>query len=256
MPFITVDTHAHLCDKVFCNDLEKVVLKAQKSGVQAIILVGENLEDGKRNLELSDQYPCLKPAAGLYPEYADDKEASRLIDFIRKHREQLFAIGEVGLDFWIAKEGDARGLQREIFKQFIDLSKEILLPLNVHSRSAGRHAVAMLLENDAVQVQMHAFDGKASSALPAVEAGYFFSVPPSIVRSRQKQKLVKRLPLSCLLIETDSPVLGPSPDERNQPENIRQSVKAIAALKDISEEAVIAAVWENTERLYGKFESA
>jgi TatD DNase family protein len=56
---------------------------------------------------------------------------------------------------------------------------------------------------------------------------------------------------SCLLIESDSPVLGPSRDERNEPANIRQSVKAIAALKDISEEAVIAAVLENTERLYG-----
>jgi TatD DNase family protein len=109
-----------------------------------------------------------------------------------------------------------------------------------------------LLENNAVRVQMHAFDGKAGAALPAVEAGYFFSIPPSVVRSRQKQKLVKQLPLSCLLIETDSPVLGPSPEERNEPANIRHCVKAIAALKGISEEAVIAAVSDNTERLYGE----
>ena len=89
-----------------------------------------------------------------------------------------------------------------------------------------------------------------------MEAGYFFSIPPSIVRSRQKQKLVKQLPLSCLLIETDSPVLGPSPDERNVPANIRHSVKAVAALKEISEEEIIAVVSENTERLYGKLDSA
>jgi TatD DNase family protein len=129
------------------------------------------------------------------------------------------------------------------------------LPLNVHSRSAGRHAIALLLEKNVERVQMHAFDGKSSAALPAVEAGYFFSIPPSVVRSRQKQKLVKRLPLSCLLIETDSPVLGPSPEERNEPANIWLSVKTIAALKDVSEEAVLAAVSENTERLYGRFES-
>jgi TatD DNase family protein len=98
---------------------------------------------------------------------------------------------------------------------------------------------------------MHAFDGKAGAALPAVEAGYFFSIPPSVVRSRQKQKLVKQLPLACLLIESDSPVLGPTADERNEPANIRQSVKAIAELKDVSEEEVIIAVCENTERLYG-----
>jgi TatD DNase family protein len=73
-----------------------------------------------------------------------------------------------------------------------------------------------------------------------------------VVRSRQKQKLVKRLPLSCLLLETDSPVLGPSPEERNEPANLLQSIKAIAELKDIHPEEVIKAVLENTRRLYGK----
>lgn len=252
MHFSTVDTHAHLCDEVFNDNLEKVVREAQKAGVHAIILVGENLDDGERNLALSEQYPCLKPSAGLYPEYADEKEASGLIDFIRKQRERLFCIGEVGLDFWIAREEYARGLQREVFKQFIELSKELLLPLNVHSRSAGRHAVAMLLENDAVQVQMHAFDGKASSAMPAVEAGYFFSVPPSVVRSRQKQKLVKNLPLSCLLVESDSPVLGPDPALVNEPANIITSLKAIAEIKGVDCEEVQEALLENTRRLYAR----
>jgi TatD DNase family protein len=146
----------------------------------------------------------------------------------------------------------SQGPAEPVWVRLLLLAKALNLPLNVHSRSAGRHAVALLLENNAVRVQMHAFDGKTGAALPAVEAGYFFSIPPSVVRSRQKQKLVKQLPLSCLLIETDSPVLGPSPEERNEPANIRHCVKAIAALKGISEEAVIAAVSENTQRLYGK----
>jgi TatD DNase family protein len=175
-----------------------------------------------------------------------------MADYIRQNQSRLVAIGEVGLDYWVVKEAPEKAVQREILIQFIELSKELDLPLNIHSRSAGRHAIALLLENNATRVQMHAFDGKAAAALPAVEAGYFFSIPPSVVRSRQKQKLVKRLPLSCLLIETDSPVLGPSPDERNEPANIGHSVRAVAALKEITEEAVIAAVSENTERLYGK----
>jgi len=101
-----------------------------------------------------------------------------------------------------------------------------------------RLAWALLLEHNAKKVQLHAFDGKASTALPAVEAGFFFSIPPSIVRSRQKQKLVKQLPLSCLLVETDSPVLGPSPDERNEPANAVVSLNAIAEIKDISKNTV------------------
>jgi TatD DNase family protein len=151
----------------------------------------------------------------------------------------------------VVKDDAAREIQRDIFCRFIELSKELDLPLNVHSRSAGRHAVKLLLECSAVKVQLHAFDGKASAALPAVEAGYLFSVPPSIVRSRQKQKLVKNLPLSCLLIESDSPVLGPDPQQRNEPANSILAIDAIADLKNVHREAVVEAVMENTRRLYG-----
>ena len=247
-----VDVHAHICDPGFDKDRAEVLERARRAGVDAIIAVGENLADARKNLELAKRYPMLKPAAGLYPTYLDLNQAGDMADFIRQNHSILAAIGEVGLDYWAVKEEPDKERQREILKRFIELAQELNLPLNVHSRSAGRHAIALLLENNAVRVQMHAFDGKSGAALSAVEAGYFFSIPPSVARSRQKQKLVKRLPLSCLLIETDSPVLGPSPNERNEPANIRQSAKAIAALKDISEEAVIAAVSENTERLYGK----
>jgi TatD DNase family protein len=250
-----IDTHAHICDPVFDKDRVEVLERAGKAGVVAIVAVGENFSDARKNLELAQTYPLLKPAAGLYPTVLDLTQADEMAGFIRQNHSRLVGIGEVGLDYWVVKEEPERALQREILIQFIKLSKELNLPLNIHSRSAGRHAIALLLENNAARVQMHAFDGKAAAALPAVEAGYFFSIPPSVTRSRQKQKLVKRLPLACLLIETDSPVLGPIPDERNEPANIRQSVKAIAALKDISEEAVIDAVRENTERLYGKMSS-
>jgi TatD DNase family protein len=247
-----IDTHAHICDPAFDRDRTDVLKRAGRAGVTAIIAVGENLSDARKNLELAERYPILKPAAGLYPTHLDLDQAGEMEDFIRKNHSVLAAIGEVGLDYWVVKEELERALQKEIFKRFIELAKALDLRLNVHSRSAGRHAVALLLENNAERVQMHAFDGKFGAALPAVEAGYFFSIPPSVVRSRQKQKLVKQLPLSCLLIETDSPVLGPSPGERNEPANIRQAVKVIATLKDISEEMVIAAVSENTEKLYGK----
>jgi TatD DNase family protein len=244
-----------MCDPSYDEDRNAVLGRARKAGVKAIIAVGEDLADARKNVALSQQYPILKPAAGLYPTHLDLEQARQMADFLRHNKSHIVAIGEVGLDYWIVKEASDKALQREILKMFIDLSKELKLPLNIHSRSAGRHAIALLLENDAARVQMHAFDGKAGAALPAVEAGYFFSIPPSVVRSRQKQKLVKRLPLSCLLIESDSPVLGPSPHERNEPANIRQSIKAIAALKAVSEEEVIAAISENTERLYGKFKT-
>jgi TatD DNase family protein len=246
-----VDTHSHLCSSEFDHDLGEVLARARAAGVEAVVAVGETLADAERNLDLAEKFPMVKPAAGLYPTFLERDQAEKIHTFIRIHRAQLAAIGEVGLDHWAVKEEADRELQREIFKGFIHLSQELGLPLNVHSRSAGRHVVAMLLEEGATRVQLHAFDGKASAALPAVEAGYFFSIPPSVVRSRQKQKLVKQLPLTCLLVETDSPVLGPEPGVRNEPANLSLAIRAIAEIKSLPEQSVAEAVSQNTARLYG-----
>jgi TatD DNase family protein len=195
-----VDTHTHLYDAVFDPDRSSVLERAHLAGISAIISVAEGLADAEKNLELSAQHRMIRPAAGLYPTSLDLDLAGKMHDFIRSNRYKLAAIGEVGLDYWVVKNDSQKEVQREIFRGFIDLSKELMLPLNVHSRSAGRHAISLLLECGASKVQLHAFDGKSSAAMPAVEAGYFFSIPPSIVRSRQKQRLVKKLPLTNLLI--------------------------------------------------------
>jgi TatD DNase family protein len=249
---LLVDTHAHLCDSVFDEDRKLVLERARAAGISAIVAVGENLADAEKNLQFGALDSMIRPAAGLYPTFLDLDLAAKIREFVRSHKDKLVAIGEVGLDYWMVKDESGREIQRAIFRSFIDLSNELALPLNVHSRSAGRHAVTLLLEANAARVQLHAFDGKPSAAIPAVEAGFFFSIPPSIVRSEQKQNLVKKLPLSSLLIETDSPVLGPLPKERNEPANALTAVKAIAELKGKSDAEVIEAVAENTRRLYGE----
>lgn len=227
--------------------------RARQAGVGAVISVSETLEEVERNLGLADALAGqLLVAAGLFPTILDPEQGRRIETRIREARDRLVAIGEVGLDYWKVQDPEGREIQRSIFARFIDLSVELDLPLNVHSRSAGRQTIELLLARKARRVQLHAFDGRAAKALPAVEAGYFFSVPPSIVRSPQKQKLVRRLPLECLLVETDSPVLGPDPKERNEPANVRISIVEIARLKEIAPEAVEEAVVENTRRLYGE----
>jgi TatD DNase family protein len=247
-----VDTHAHLCDPVFDTDRDSVLERAASAGISAVICVGEDLGDAEKNLELSVRHPMIRAAAGLYPTFLDLNLAAKIAQFIRANRDRLIAIGEVGLDYWMIKPEPDREIQRGIFRSFITLSKELALPLNVHSRSAGRQTIDILLECSASRVQLHAFDGRFVTASPALEAGFFFSVPPSIVRSEQKKKLFKKLPLSSLLIETDSPVLGPVPQERNEPANAPVALKFISELKGVTEAAVMEAVAENTRRLYGE----
>ena len=97
---------------------------------------------------------------------------------------------------------------------------------------------------------MHAFDGKAASARAGIEAGYYFSIPPSIVRSPQKQKLVHHLPLERLLLESDAPVLGPEKDVRNEPCNVWLSCQHIAAIKGLPVDEVARTTTANAKRLF------
>ncbi len=249
--FHVVDTHAHMSAEVFDGDRDAVLERARSAGVRVIVTVSEDLDDARRNLALAERYEMFRPAVGLYPGRLESSRLDDVAALIRSSGPRLIAIGEVGLDYWTAKTEPERHAQRQAFRRFIALARELELPLNVHSRSAGRQVIELLLETGARHVHMHAFDGRACSALPAVEAGYYFSIPPSIVRSRQKQKLVSSLPLSCLLLETDSPVLGPIPGERNEPANIGVAAQAIAQIKGIRVEQVYEAASQNTEALYG-----
>ncbi len=245
-----IDAHAHLHAEAFENDLPAVLEAAEAAGVRAILAVSETVADARLNLKLADRHSIIRPCAGLHPTLVDLEAAEAMVGLIQANRDRLAAIGEVGLDYWIVQEPERQEVQRQIFKRFIGLSNDLELPLNVHSRSAGRHTIAFLREHGAKRVLLHAFDGKASAAMAGVELGYYFSIPPSIVRSPQKQKLVRYLPLDRLLLESDAPVLGPDPTARNEPKNIRLACEAIAQIKGLLVEEVARLTTDNARRLF------
>lgn len=246
-----IDVHAHLAGPEFGADRSEVLERARQARVAKVLTVGETLSDAEHILQLSEIHPEIIPAAGLYPTVLDPEQAQAVVELIKRHRSRLVAIGEVGMDWWKVQDENGRRVQRDIFRRFISLSLELDLPLNVHSRAAGGAAIQVLLEGGAQRVLLHAFDGRFHTALPAVQAGYFFSIPPSVVRSTQKQKLVKNLPLDCILLESDSPALGPEVGQRNEPSNILIALKAVAELKRLPLEVVRRAVVENTRRYLG-----
>jgi TatD DNase family protein len=245
-----VDAHAHLCAPEFGEDLPAVLAAAAAAGVVRVLAVGETLEDARRNLALAERFPAVQACAGLYPTLLDRSAAEEMVTFIRGHRDRLVGIGEVGLDHWMVKDEQARRLQAEIFARFVALADELDLPLNVHSRSAGRATIALLRELGARRVLLHAFDGKASSAQAGLAAGYSFSIPPSVVRSAQKQKLVRALPLERLLVETDAPVLGPDRTQRNEPKHAALSCRTIADLKGVPVGEVARVTTANARALF------
>ena len=246
-----VDAHAHLGDPVFDPDRDAVLERARSAGVIAILCVGETLADAERILALASEFPLLRPCAGLYPTYLDLGAEAEMAAFIRAHRSALAAVGEIGLDHWKIADSEGQTLQEEIFRRQIRLALELDLPVNVHSRSAGRRAIEVLREEGATRVLLHAFDARPATAELGLAAGYYFSIPPSVVRSRQKEKLIARLPLSHLLLETDSPVLGVTPDVRNEPAAITVAATAIAEAKGVSVDEVARTTTANARRLFG-----
>jgi len=198
------------------------------------------------------------PFLGLHPDrfadrvvLPDDGQVTEVETMIRAEAARITGIGEVGLDHWVCQEPERRERQHAAFQRMVALAIELDLPLNVHSRSAGRRTLDLLLEAGAKRVLMHAYDGKAGHALRGAEAGYVFSIPPSVVRSPQKRKLIRALPMSALALETDSPVLGPEREQRNEPANVRISATAIAEIKGITERAVLDEAEDNTWRVFG-----
>jgi TatD DNase family protein len=231
-----IDVHAHLNSGDFELTRVKVVEDAKKAEVEAIVDNAESFEENQRSLEISGLFDIIHSALGFNPCNLNKAEAEKIKNQIHENYTKIVAIGEIGLDFWKVKE--QKETQIDIFEMFLRLAKELNLPVICHSRSAGRKVIEILEKNQIEKAILHAFDGNFASAKRGVELGYFFSVPPSINRSQQKQKLVERLPLENLLLESDSPLLGPVPGEQNTPANISVSAQEIARIKEIDAEQV------------------
>lgn len=247
-----IDCHAHINSEDFDKDRDAVLLAAENSGVIAILDSGTNLQENKKVLALAKQFKILKPCLGWQPEQINSEAAKENLDFIKSAigTNEVVAIGEVGLDFWRAKLDAEKEKQKEIFKIYINLAKELNLPIVTHSRSAGKYVIEILEKEKAERVCMHAFDGKFGSAQKGVELGYYFSIPPSIIRSNQKQNLVKNLPLENLLLESDAPALDPNLKERNTPVNIKIAAQKIAEIKKIDANEVIKITTKNAKVLF------
>lgn len=260
-----VDCHAHLTSYEFAEDLGTVLNNAMKMGIDQIICVAETYADCMALLALKHKYPDLIGiCCGQHPEKANIETLPEILNFIDDHHDELVGIGECGLDFspHVLKtqmnqkqEEDEEIIKKEqklVLKQQIEKAIEYNLPLNVHSRSAGHHAITFLSENGARNVLFHAFDGRASYAKRACaeHENYLFSIPPSVHRSPQKQKLIRSISMEHIVLETDSPALGPIKGVRNEPMNISHSIKYIASIKGMPEDQVRNMTTRNALRIF------
>ncbi|MBI5390089.1 TatD family hydrolase [Candidatus Woesearchaeota archaeon] len=246
---LLIDVHAHLDAQQFEHDVADVVQRAKVAGLVYALNNGLTPVSNRATLALAKQYPLIKPALGLYPTMNLDltkQEIAAELSFIRKSKP--YCIGEIGLDYMDASR---KSEQQTLFKQMLDLAEELHLPVCIHSRKAEEDCIEMLAASKLKKVILHCFTGKLALAKKAINLGFSFSIPPNIVHSSQFQELVKIVPLSQLLTETDSPYLGPVKGERNEPKNVLFAVQKIADIKAMEAEEVAKIIFMNGQRMFG-----
>uniref|UniRef100_A0A8C1RZY2 TatD DNase domain containing 3 n=1 Tax=Cyprinus carpio TaxID=7962 RepID=A0A8C1RZY2_CYPCA len=288
-----IDCHCHISAEDFDSDIDDVIQESKKAGLVALLAVAEHAGEFEKIIQLSQRFPgFVMPCLGVHPVQdpaqprgALPEDLDAALPLIDKYKEDIVTIGEVGLDFTprVVNSDAGKDGQRQVLIRQAQIAKELKLPLNVHSRSAGRPTIHLLKElgmhtvtkhaltkclfinrllfmivpfhSGVENALLHAFDGKPSVAMEGVKAGYFFSIPPSIIRSDQKQKLVKQVPLESMCLETDAPALGPEKQVRNVPRNISISAEYIAKIKGVPLEKVMEVTTQNALRLFPKLKT-
>lgn len=250
-----IDVHCHL-DKLLGEKIsvEEAIKNAKASDVNVIIVNGTNHEQNNLILELSKKYPEIKPALGLYPLDAlklSENEIDKEIELIIKNKDFIVAIGEVGLDLKEENLHKTLDKQKNNLTKFIKLSIKLKKPIIIHSRKAELHTIELLEQLNAKKVVMHCFSGKMSLVDRIIKNGWFLSIPSNINYNLQFQDVVKRVSLSNLLCETDTPYLHPLKEWPNEPANVIYSYKKIAEIKGITLKEVEKHIENNYNRLFG-----
>lgn len=260
-----VDIHTHLTDPRFHHDLDAVCRRAGDAGFGAIVTNGLDVATNRQVLALAAKYPFVKPALGIYPVQAIAQMlptgfelkkfqsfiVSDEIDFIRTHAEArtITAIGETGLDgYW--PEPWTFKAQEHVFECLIEIAVTSNLPIIVHSRKMERRTIEILAHHRATKVDMHCFGGKTKLAQQAAEQhGWCFSIPANAHRSENFQKLLRSLPETSLMTETDAPYLSPEKGQRSEPHNVIRTVELLAKLRSWSVDQARDQIWQNYQAL-------
>lgn len=247
------DSHAHLDDAKFEQDLEEVVAKITSSAVALMVDVGADLKSSEKAVELAEKYPFIYAAVGIHPSDADTATAETLLKIRALARsKRVVAIGESGLDYYW--DNVDREVQKASFVQHIALSNELELPLIVHNRDAHKDTLDILKQHRPKNAIIHCFSGSPEMAEELTKMGYYISFSGSVTfkNARQLPEAVKRVPLSQLLVETDSPYLAPEPvrGTRNDPTNVRYTAQKIADILNIPFAKVCEITFENAKRVY------
>lgn len=241
-----IDSHAHILSEYY--NIDEIVKHLKDNNVKYVINCSTCLKDAKEVIELSKKYiNYLLPAIGIHPENIEDT-----LDQIEKliKTNKIYAIGEIGLDYYWNKENKEE--QKELFIKQIELANKYDLPIIVHTRDSIQDCLDILKKYKAKGV-IHCFTGSYEMAKEFIKLGFKLGIGGVITFKNSKlSEVVSKLDINDLLIETDSPYLTPEPNrgKQNNPANVYYVAKKIAEIKKVDVEEIVKTTSKTAQNLF------
>ncbi len=249
------DTHAHYDDDAFCEDRDNLLGEIFSSGICCITDVGASMESSKNAVELTKKWPQIYAAVGVHPDSTKDMTENDIETLRALTKEKkVVAIGEIGLDYYW--DNSPRDIQKKWFLRQLELAREVNLPVIIHSREAAKDTMDIMKEavkagNTGV---IHCYSYSVPMAKEYIDMGFFIGIGGVLTfkNARVIKEVAAEIPLSSIVLETDSPYLAPVPHrgKRNNSLYLKEVVKQLAEIKQVSEETVEKITLANAKKLY------
>ncbi len=258
-----VDAHCHIQFDQYEHDETEVIDQMSKEGVAGIV-VGVDLTSSQKALSLAEKYEYLYASVGLHPNHAgDDLFAVDTYRSLAKH-PKVVAIGECGLDYYrpIEVNNEVKNVQKEVFKKHIELAAELNKPLIIHARPSkgtqdAYHDVIELLKevktnHPALRGDIHFFVGGLSEAEAFIALDFTISFTAVITFARDYDEVIRSVPLTSILSETDAPYVAPASrrGQRNDPLSVKDVVSKIASIRSEDLETVRSTLLATSRRMF------
>lgn len=245
-----IDTHCHIYRSEMKN-AEEIIKKAAKKDI-SIILNGIDPLSNKEVLELSEKYENVYAALGYFYSFADEITDEDIILLDNQlNNDKVIAVGEIGLDYYHTKDNKEK--QKELFEKMLKLAKKHNLPVIVHSRKSLQDTLDILKKYD-VAGSMHCYQGSGEMAQEFIKLGFYIGIggPVTYPNNKKIKKMIKKVDIAHMLIETDSPYLTPEEKrgEENTPLNLKYIIRKLSEELDINENEIIRITTENAKKLF------
>lgn len=248
------DSHCHLTDRAFEQDIDAVLERARAEGVERIVAIASSPDDVPAGLALAERDPGIWTTAGLHPHEAASGTREALAEVLGfLGHDRVVAVGECGLDYHYdhAPKSD----QRRVFGAQVRLAADAGLPIVIHARSCDDDMIGAIADfPDEVDAVLHCFTGSDALLETALEKGLHVSFTGIVTfRSYTAQHQVAAVPRDRMMIETDSPYLAPIPHRgaRNEPAWVSHVAEAVADARGEDPASVAAFTTENARHFYG-----